>query len=356
MPKYGVPDTIGLAPHTPTLPREWLERSGVAFGCLEAAEGRPSDALLAALIRHHPRMHDGRTVDAVEAERIDRVLTKPGARLPQMPMVETGEMGEPLARTRETPAERRARIAALVPAGKVTGWVPQWKRPDVVGANVAAGGDGAGVCSAYVTRRDLQPHGASLLRTLGSQPAIAGASTTPPVEAPASFPSAEIPPQSAPQVSAPAQTTDCAPATARRAGAPAVAPPSAGAPVEKVKAAPAAKAPRPKAPRPKRVPSIEHIIAVAERHAGLAPGGLGLGRAPAVTAARQMAMWLAATLLGWDMARIGATFGRDRTTVRYAIQTVTERSERDDAFADALDSLLAEAKAEPRARRRKIAP
>ena len=353
----GGPSSQGLAADVVPVAEGWLERSGVGFAVARREAGKAGDPLLFALLKAHRRMHDGRRVDAAERERIAEVVVAPRHQAPTVPMVEGAPDDDPpevLARR----LRRRGRIAMLVPAGKVTGFVPQWKRPepDPVGANVAAGGDGAGGGSAYLTRRDLQPHGASLLRTLGSQPAIAGASTTPPVEAPASFPSAEIPPQSAPQVSAPAQTTDCAPATARRAGAPAVAPPSAGAPVEKAKAAPAAKAPRPKAPRPKRVPSIERIIAVAERHAGLAPGGLGLGRAPAVTAARQVAMWLAFTLLQWDLARIGGTFGRDRTTVRYAVQTVTGRAERDDAFADALDGLVAEAKAEPRTRRRKIAP
>lgn len=316
MGNYAGAHSAGLPPDASCLPGEWREASGLAFACLEQAEGRPADALLAALFRHHPRMHDGRSVDTVETARIDRVLTKPGARLPQMPMVETGEAGAALARTRETPAARRARIAALVPAGKVRGWVPQWRRaePD------------AGSGQSAVGSRDAEPAAAAL-------------------------------PPSAPQVVAPLPpSSDFAPATARMAGAPAVPPPPAGAPVETVDAPGPAKASPAKAPRPKRVPSIEHIIAVAERHAGLAPGGLGLGRAPAVTAARQVAMWLAFTLLQWDLARIGATFGRDRTTVRYAVQTVAARRERDDAFADALDGLVAEAKAEPPARLRKIAP
>lgn len=307
----GVPSTIGLAPDAPCLPGEWREGSGIGFALAERAAGRPADPLLFALTRHHARMHDGRVVNADERIRLATVLVAPQRPAPVVPMAEA-------APDDEAPAElaprlkRRSRVAEMVPAGKVTGWVPQWRR--------------------------AEPCAGSGQWAVGSRDAESAA---------------VVPRPSPPQVASPPRALDCAPATARMAGAPAVPPPSAGAPVDApapVKTAPA------KPPRPKRVPSIKHIIAVAERYAGLAPGGLGLGRAPAVTAARQVAMWLAFTLLQWDLARIGATFGRDRTTVRYAVQAVTERAERDDAFAEALDGLVAEAKREPTSRRRKTAP
>lgn len=346
MPNYGVPGTIGLSPDAPALPGEWREASGLAFACLEAAEGRPADALLAALFRHHPRMHDGRTVDAVETARIDRVLSAPGARLPQMPIVEIGEMGEPLSRSRETSAERRARIAALVPAGKVRGWVPAWKREDAAtepAVDTAANGAISGPLAAEV----VEP---ATPMVPPPRPGVAGESHL----------AAPLRPGQCAATAAPGSTT--------RAGSrgvsgeqrlPAAA---AGQTTVPPSASPAAAsgAPRPRPPMPpraKRLPSIEHIIVVAERYARVAPGSLvPEARSQGATMARQVAMWLAATLLGWDLTRLGTHFGRDRTTVRYTVRAVTERRDRDDALADALDTLVAEAKAEPRTRLRKIAP
>lgn len=57
-------------------------------------------------------------------------------------------------------------------------------------------------------------------------------------------------------------------------------------------------------------------------------------REPAVSRARQMAMYLMCVGFGLSMARVGAAFGRDRTSVSYAVGRV--ENWRDDPAIDAL--------------------
>ncbi|WP_127145618.1 helix-turn-helix domain-containing protein [Pelagibacterium montanilacus] len=60
-------------------------------------------------------------------------------------------------------------------------------------------------------------------------------------------------------------------------------------------------------------------------------------RAP-IASARQLAMYIAHTLLEVTMSDVGACFGRDRTTVAHACQTVEDM--RDDCDADARISTI----------------
>ena len=66
--------------------------------------------------------------------------------------------------------------------------------------------------------------------------------------------------------------------------------------------------------------------------------------------ARHLAMYLAHTGLGWPLARVGAAFSRDRTTVGHACRRVEDR--RDDVAFDrrveALEECLRHAPLEPR--------
>ena len=61
--------------------------------------------------------------------------------------------------------------------------------------------------------------------------------------------------------------------------------------------------------------------------------------------ARQVAMYLAYVAWGWTMARVGAAFGRDRTTAGYACKLVEElRDERGfDRMLDQLEACLKDA-------------
>jgi len=62
-------------------------------------------------------------------------------------------------------------------------------------------------------------------------------------------------------------------------------------------------------------------------------------RGPAPTAlARQIAIYLSHTRLGFDYTTAGCAFGRDRTTVAHAVRTVESRRE-DPAFDAVLDVL-----------------
>lgn len=59
-------------------------------------------------------------------------------------------------------------------------------------------------------------------------------------------------------------------------------------------------------------------------------------RGPAhVAAARQLAMYLANTMLGRTLTEVGEIFGRDRTTVAYACRLVEDRRDEDDPRFDA---------------------
>ena len=76
------------------------------------------------------------------------------------------------------------------------------------------------------------------------------------------------------------------------------------------------------------------------------------GRAATPAAdARHLAMYLAHTGYGWPLARVGAAFGRDRTTVGHACRRVEDRRD-DPAFdrsVEALEDCLRHAPPEPRA-------
>lgn len=74
------------------------------------------------------------------------------------------------------------------------------------------------------------------------------------------------------------------------------------------------------------------VAAVTDVPASAIAGGpRGDGR---VSAARQLAMYLAYTVLQWPLAEVGAAFGRDRTTAGHACARVEDR--RDDPAFDAL--------------------
>lgn len=67
--------------------------------------------------------------------------------------------------------------------------------------------------------------------------------------------------------------------------------------------------------------------------------------------ARHLAMYLAHTGLGWPLARVGAAFGRDRTTVGHACRRVEDRRDdpRFDQRVEELEHCLRHAPLEPRA-------
>jgi len=54
-----------------------------------------------------------------------------------------------------------------------------------------------------------------------------------------------------------------------------------------------------------------------------------------VVAARQLAMYLVYTTLGENMVKVGAIFGRDRTTVAYACRLIEDRRDEGDTAFDA---------------------
>jgi chromosomal replication initiation ATPase DnaA len=70
---------------------------------------------------------------------------------------------------------------------------------------------------------------------------------------------------------------------------------------------------------------------------------LGGGRATQVAFARQVAMYIASIGFGMSLARVGAAFGRDRSTVRHACQVMEERREQPafDRWMDALEAAAA---------------
>ncbi len=93
---------------------------------------------------------------------------------------------------------------------------------------------------------------------------------------------------------------------------------------------------------------ITHLVAYST---GVPAGEIvAAGRTGAEAAeARHLAMYLAHTALSWTLARVGAAFGRDRTTVGHACRRVEDR--RDDALFDArVDALEACLRAAPHGR------
>jgi chromosomal replication initiation ATPase DnaA len=84
---------------------------------------------------------------------------------------------------------------------------------------------------------------------------------------------------------------------------------------------------------------IEALVASALGVSLSEMGGASRGRAPVATA-RQTAMYLAHVSLGMSLARIGACFRRDRTTVAHACRRIEDRRE-DATFGRILDCLEA---------------
>ena len=82
---------------------------------------------------------------------------------------------------------------------------------------------------------------------------------------------------------------------------------------------------------------VTHLVAYAT---GVAAQEIAAAdrRATSASEARALAMYLCHTELGWPLARVGAAFGRDRTTVGHACRRVEDR--RDDAVFDARVSEL----------------
>jgi chromosomal replication initiation ATPase DnaA len=79
-------------------------------------------------------------------------------------------------------------------------------------------------------------------------------------------------------------------------------------------------------------PEIAAVVAAIAADCGFSLEQLvQANRGPAALAlARQVAMYLAHTLLGRQMADVGNLFGRDRTTVAHACAVIEDRRERAD--------------------------
>ncbi len=92
----------------------------------------------------------------------------------------------------------------------------------------------------------------------------------------------------------------------------------------------------PPPPRPTddghRAVLITHLVAYATGVAAQDIAASGRRAQPACEA-RALAMYLCHTELGWPLSRVGAAFGRDRTTVGHACRRVEDR--RDDPAYDA---------------------
>ncbi len=95
---------------------------------------------------------------------------------------------------------------------------------------------------------------------------------------------------------------------------------------------------------------ITHLVAFSTGVPAREIVSMGRAASPA-SEARHLAMYLAHTGLGWPLARVGAAFGRDRTTVGHACRRVEDRRD-DPAFdrsVEVLEDCLRHAPAEPRA-------
>ena len=106
--------------------------------------------------------------------------------------------------------------------------------------------------------------------------------------------------------------------------------------------------PRAEADRDRAV-LITHIVAFSTGVSAREIVASGRAAIPAAEA-RHLAMYLAHTGLGWPLARVGAAFGRDRTTVGHACRRVEDRRD-DPAFdrcVEELESCLRHAPPEPR--------
>jgi chromosomal replication initiation ATPase DnaA len=72
-------------------------------------------------------------------------------------------------------------------------------------------------------------------------------------------------------------------------------------------------------------------------------------RRPDAARARQMAMYLAHVGLGWPLQRVGAAFGRDRSTAGFACDLIEDLREAEgfDARLDQLEACVRSAPLEP---------
>jgi chromosomal replication initiation ATPase DnaA len=68
--------------------------------------------------------------------------------------------------------------------------------------------------------------------------------------------------------------------------------------------------------------------------------GGGKSRGSAATRARQMAMYLAYVIFQWPLDRVGAAFGRDRTTAGHACRQIEDMRD-DRRFDDMMERLEA---------------
>ena len=86
--------------------------------------------------------------------------------------------------------------------------------------------------------------------------------------------------------------------------------------------------------------TIEEIIAAAGHSFGVRKAELmGRSRLAPVARARQAAIWLAVKLTRLPYQAIGEAFGRDRTTVRHAFETIETAMASDAWLAQRLDDL-----------------
>lgn len=82
---------------------------------------------------------------------------------------------------------------------------------------------------------------------------------------------------------------------------------------------------------------IRHAVAA---WAGVSPDALlGRGKGRVLAHPRQAAMWLARRLTTHSAREVGIAFGRDSSTVIYAVQEVEARRKRDPLFAAELDGV-----------------
>jgi chromosomal replication initiation ATPase DnaA len=97
---------------------------------------------------------------------------------------------------------------------------------------------------------------------------------------------------------------------------------------------------RPQGPRAERDAAARFLSAVVGSALHVRPRDVREQRrgAPAVALARQVAIYLSHTRLGFDYTTAGSAFGRDRTTVAHAVRKVEGR--RDDPRFDAIVDTL----------------
>ena len=90
------------------------------------------------------------------------------------------------------------------------------------------------------------------------------------------------------------------------------------------------------------------VATLVGRATGVSPGEIGAsGRASAAAArARQMAMYLAHICYEWPLQRVGAAFGRDRSTASHACHLIEDLRD-DRGFDEALNAIEACLRAAP---------